>query len=64
MFTKDFFMGWLFCGCIYSIYQDILGKETYIYYLQNYWMSSYISLPLALIVLGGIFYYYIKKDKK
>jgi hypothetical protein len=46
---------WITTG-FFSLFQDALGKERYIEVIRQYWVTGYISVPvaLALLVLCGI----------
>lgn len=48
--------GALVAMAIYSLYQDYLGLEGYIQYLHKGWMSSELSVPLALVTLAYVVY--------
>lgn len=48
---NKFYAGGLFTVCILSLLQDFIGKEQYIEMVQNYWVSAWISIPLALICI-------------
>lgn len=37
--------------CIYSLIKDIIGKEAWIYYIDQHWIPAYISIPLAIMFL-------------
>jgi hypothetical protein len=55
-----FFVGALFYMSVISLYQDFLGKEGYIDLIKSNWVPSYISVPIALILLVYSMYVYIK----
>lgn len=50
-FYSGIFTGWLIMMAIQSIHQDILGKEAYIATVRAHWVSEWVTIPLALIML-------------
>ena len=46
-----FWAGWAFCIAFISIAQDLIGQESYIYLIQNYWISAWISIPIMLVIM-------------
>lgn len=56
-----FLVGCLFWSSIQGLRQDIMGKEGFIDYVQNNWVSSEITIPIEIAgLLIVIFYLFIK----
>lgn len=69
MKTKTvFIMGFIFCWAFIGLYQDIIGKEQYIKYCNEKWISGYITVPIEIILLllAGFspMYYPLKMDRE
>ncbi len=47
--TDKFGAGIMLGISTFSLFQDIMGKEAYIEYLHNHWVSGWVTVPLALI---------------
>ena len=48
---NSFMYGAVSIGCILLLIQDLMGKYEYIRFIDHYWMSGYISVPLAIFFL-------------
>lgn len=46
-----FYAGILFYNSILSLGYDIIGKERYIEYIRNCWISGWFSVPTAILGL-------------
>lgn len=52
MFRKfEFWAGVSFLFAVQSLFQDFLGRDAYVAQVREHWISSSISVPLALVVL-------------
>jgi len=61
----SFELGIVYGAClftaIFSLAQDILGKELYIKLIQNYWVPAYIGIPVSVGVLIFLGFLYGKR---
>ena len=57
-YVYSFFVaGMFFINGLNSLFQDLLGKEAYIQFIKKYWISSWLTVPIALfMIIGSIFY--------
>jgi hypothetical protein len=62
MFKSDFYSGAISVIAIYSLWQDVLGKENYIKMVESIWIPWYITVPLACILV--VFAIIIREDSK
>jgi hypothetical protein len=46
-----------------SLAQDLVGKNAYIQYCQDRWISGYITVPLMLVVLAFAAWLYLTAEK-
>jgi hypothetical protein len=53
--TKAFMAGILFATAVDSLYQDIIGKEAFLRIVDAGWISSVITIPLAIIFIISAF---------
>ena len=49
--TRYVVAGWLLCSAFSSINQDMLGKDKFMRVCDAAWMSGYITVPLAILVI-------------
>ena len=62
-----FLAGLMAMNSIHGITQDVMGKEKFIQYASDYWVSAFISTPISIaglvmaLVLLSISYRHIKK---
>lgn len=61
---NSFTRGGAFTLALYSLFQDYLGKQGYLEYVENYWMDSKVTVPLALIGLALIFLSQLNSKKR
>lgn len=47
-----FWVGWVASGAVTSLLQDIIGKRRFLAYESAHWWSSWVTVPLALAILG------------
>ena len=50
--------------CIMSLWQDFLGKEKYLEYVNNNWVDYRISVPITLCILILSVLYQLKENEK
>lgn len=46
-----FLLGMISLSCLNSLFSDILGKEAFVNYVQNNWIDSRITIPIAILGL-------------
>lgn len=61
-----FWAGFLVCASLHSLFADYHGKEGFIAYCQNNWVSGWFTVPLAIfnIILVLVVLYLQTKKKK
>lgn len=59
-----FFHGVILGSCFDSLYQDLIGKQAYINQIQNNWIDSRITIPLAIIMTIATVIHLIYKANK
>lgn len=48
---KAFFAGYLTCIAFESLRQDIMGKEKFLQWANEHWISAWITVPEAILLL-------------
>ena len=43
--------GWLLSSATRSLYEDMLGKEAFILRVETGWISEWITVPIALVMI-------------
>lgn len=51
LIRKAFWRGVISYACTTSLLQDLIGKEGYIQRVQEHWVDSSITIPVAVCVL-------------
>jgi hypothetical protein len=63
-----FGQGWIAACAFLSLVQDFKGKEAYIQHVQNHWIESTISGPLAVLALvwciTSAVYVHLQQEKR
>jgi hypothetical protein len=60
---KNFFAGIIFALAIEALFQDLIGVVNYCTFVQNVWISPFISMPIeiGLLILACLI---VVKNKK
>jgi hypothetical protein len=48
---SSYLYGMVTMGCVMLLFQDFHGKHGYINWLQENWISGYVTVPLAIFFL-------------
>jgi hypothetical protein len=48
-------VGAIMALALHSLFTDLLGKEKYMRWVEDHWVSSSITIPFALIILVVLF---------
>lgn len=59
----QFWAGFMAALSAISLSQDFLGQELYIQIAQEHWVDSWITAPIALLVLGVSMVWSIRKSR-
>jgi len=62
---KAVISGWTFAFAFKSLHQDLIGKEAYLKMVECGWVTPWITIPLAcmLVVIAGILFYQAQKGQ-
>ena len=61
--ANKYVAGIIMYSAVNSLYQDVIGKEGYIERISNGWISSWITVPLAILFLVVSVWLYKQKDE-
>lgn len=53
---RSFLAGIIFHSATRSLYEDLLGKERYLRMVDVGWMSAWITVPIALVMIGIVLF--------
>jgi hypothetical protein len=58
--SRDFWFGYFSYFCFSNAYMDMLGKETYLKKIDEYWMDTTPWLWLSIFFIGFIVYAFLE----
>jgi hypothetical protein len=53
MLRRGFWIGSVVSMAVYSLFQDILGRDRFLAFSRDGWVGAEYTVPLALLLLGG-----------